>query len=213
MFSISTRTEQIIKHVKGPNVLDIGCTGHIIEVNSPYWLHGQLRQKFSNVVGIDINASNVKRLKEIGYDNVYVASAESFELQQQFDTIVAGELIEHLSNPGLFLQQARKHLVPNGRIVITTPYPFSLAYTLYALINFPRTCSNLEHTCWFCPQTMKSIAERAGLKILYWDLIEDYRFDNPAKRYNLFVRFISLFGRFLPKRLRCNTMIFVFEKI
>ena len=172
-----------------------------------------MRQRFKNVIGIDINASNVERLKRLGYDNIYIASAETFELQQQFDTIIAGELIEHLANPGLFLQQARKHLAPNGRIVITTPYPFSLAYTLYAIFKFPRTCQNNEHTCWFCPQTMKSLAERVGLKVVYWDLIEDYRLDNPAWRYKLFVRFVMLFRNFLPKRLRCNTMLFVFEKM
>ena len=116
-----------------------------------------MRQRFKNVVGIDINTSNVERLKRLGYDNIYIASAETFELQQQFDTIIAGELIEHLANPGLFLQQARKHLAPNGRIVITTPYP--------------------------------------------------------AWRYKLFVRFVMLFRNFLPKRLRCNTMLFVFEKM
>ena len=114
------RAEHIIKYVKGPCVLDVGCTGHIVEPDSPYWLHGQLRKHFPNVVGIDISADNVERLKKLGYENVYVASAEQFTLNQKFNTIVAGELIEHLSNPGLFLERAKEHLAPGGRIVITT---------------------------------------------------------------------------------------------
>lgn len=38
-----------------------------------------------------------------------------------FELIIAGELIEHLNNPGLFLERAKFHLVENGRILITTP--------------------------------------------------------------------------------------------
>ncbi|MEM3088919.1 MAG: class I SAM-dependent methyltransferase [Candidatus Bathyarchaeia archaeon] len=209
---MSIRTEQIIKYVKGPCVLDVGCTGHIVEPNSPYWVHGQLCKYFPNVVGIDISADNIEHLKSWGYENVHVASAEKFTLNQKFDTIVAGELIEHLSNPGLFLERAREHLAPDGRIVITTPYPFSLLYSLYAFFKFPRTCQNLEHTCWFCPQTIREITSRLGLRVVHWDLIEDYRPDDPSLRYRIFVKFISLCRWFLPKRLRCNTMVFVLEK-
>ena len=53
------RTDKILKWVKGPKVLDVGCTGHNVEIGSPYWLHGRLRQQFSNVVGIDVFSQNV----------------------------------------------------------------------------------------------------------------------------------------------------------
>lgn len=206
------RSFKILQYIRGPSILDVGCTGHTLEPNSPYWLHGQLRKQFSDVTGIDINASNVERLRELGYENVYVASAEQFGFDRKFDTIVAGELIEHLSNPGLFLERCREHLAPGGRIVITTPYPFSLLYVLYAFFKFPKTCQNPEHTCWFCPQTMRELAFRAKLHIVHWELIEDYRPDDPSWRYRTFVKIISLFKWFLPKRIRANGMLFILGK-
>lgn len=208
-----TRGEAIIEWTRGPAVLDVGCAGHVPEPGSSHWVHGCLQERFKILIGIDINEKNVGRLKQLGYKNIYVASAEEFKLSQKFDSIVAGELIEHLSNPGSFFLRCHEHLQPHGRIILTTPYPFSLLYVLYAILKFPKTCQNMEHVFWFCPQTFKEFAKRNGFKIVHWDLIEDYRLDDPSPRYRLFARFItSIIGRcIIPKRFRCNTMLFILE--
>jgi SAM-dependent methyltransferase len=204
----SPRTEKILHWVKGPKVLDVGCTSHTLELGSPHWLHGRLREKFSSVVGIDVSMKNVEILREHGFSNLYVQSAEEFNLSEKFDTIVAGELIEHLANPGLFLQQARQHLDDQGIVVLTTPNAFSLAYFLYAILKFPKTCHNLEHTCWFCPRTITELAERCGFKIVHFELLDDYRSDDPSFLYRQFGRVIGLLSPVLPKRLR-KTMLIV----
>jgi 2-polyprenyl-3-methyl-5-hydroxy-6-metoxy-1,4-benzoquinol methylase len=203
------RIDEIMNWVKGPKVLDVGCTGHNLEIDSPFWLHGRLRQQFPRVIGIDISSQNINILRENGFDDVYVQSAEDFDVPEKFDTIVTGELIEHLANPGLFLQRAKAHLAEKGRIVLTTPYPFSLAYTLYALFNFPKTCQNLEHTCWLCPQTLKSLAERYGLKVMHFELLEDHRPDAASRRYRAFVKLVTWLRPLLPIRLKNKTMLFV----
>jgi len=172
-----TRSDQIPSHIRGPRVLDVGCAGHLAKQNSPYWLHGKLREKFEDVVGIDIDEENVKELNALGYKNIFLASAETFTLPNKFDTIVAGDLIEHLKNPGSFLERAKEHLAEGGRVVITTPYPFSFLFTVYSMIKFPKTCSSPEHTCWFCPRTFEVLIQRCGFRVLYWDLIDDYRAD------------------------------------
>jgi 2-polyprenyl-3-methyl-5-hydroxy-6-metoxy-1,4-benzoquinol methylase len=161
--------------VRGPSVLDIGCAGQAddqrsweIEVRSAEWVHGRLRQQFPQVFGIDITEERPALLRERGFDQLYKQSAESFELPQRFDTIVAGEVIEHVASPGLFLERARAHLLPGGRIVLTTPNTFSAIAIMYALLKYPRTCSNPEHTMWFCPQTLSVLAERCGLRVLHW---------------------------------------------
>ncbi len=205
------RSEIIIKWIKGPAVLDVGCAGHVPEPGSPYWVHGRLREHFPSVIGVDINEKNIKKLKDLGYNNIHIASAESFELDQEINTIFSGELIEHLSNPGLFLQRCRNHLAPGGRVVLTTPYPFSLLYALYAFFKYPKTCQNLQHTCWFCVQTLTELVERNGFKVKHWELIGDYRHDSPAPRYRLFVRLLSILRLVIPKRLRNNTMLFILE--
>src|SRR5579863_1300913 len=203
------RTDVILKWVKGPSVLDVGCTGHTLEIGSPGWLHGRLREQFPSVVGIDISAENIDSLKKHGFNNLYVQSAESFRLAEKFDTIVAGELIEHLANPGLFLRQARAHLKATGRLVLTTPHPFSLFDIAYALFKFPRTCQNLQHTCWFCPQTMNELVGRTGLRIEHFELLDDNPPDNPSRRYRALVALRRGLGFHLPRLFAKNVMLFV----
>lgn len=204
------RAERILEWVKGPKVLDVGCTSHEVEPDSPYWLHGRLRSRFE-VTGIDISEENIESLRRRGFDRLHVASAEDFSIGERFDTVVAGELIEHLSNPGQFLARAREHLKPGGRLVVTTPYVFSLMYACYAFFKFPKTCENQQHTCWFCLRTLHEMAGRAGFRVVHEELVEDYRPDAPFPLYRLFVLFIRTLGRLLPARLRNNAMLLVLE--
>jgi 2-polyprenyl-3-methyl-5-hydroxy-6-metoxy-1,4-benzoquinol methylase len=205
----ATCAEAIVEWVKGPRVLDVGCTGHEVEAGSPYWLHGRLRERFANVMGIDISEENVRALREMGFVGVHVASAEDFELPERFETIVAGEVIEHLSNPGRFLEAARKHLEDGGRLVLTTPNPFSLLDGLYALFKYPKTCQNAQRSLWLCPRTLDELAGRAGLRVAHFELIEDYRPDDPSWRYRWFVRLVRLLRPLIPLRLRGNAMLVV----
>ncbi len=202
------RIDEILKWVKGPKVLDIGCTSHEVELGSPLWLHGRLRSRFE-VTGVDISAENIAFLRKEGFDRLHVASAEELALGERFDTVVAGELIEHLSNPGLFLARAREHLREDGRLVLTTPYVFSLMYACYAFFRYPKTCENGQHACWFCPRTLRELAARAGLRVIHEELVEDYRTDVPFPLYRVFVFLMRTAGRVLPRRMRNNALLMV----
>lgn len=206
------RSEIILEWVEGPDVLDLGCAGHEVLPDSPYWLHGKIREKFPTAFGLDYSSENIQKMKQLGFENVFVGNAEEFSFDKQFDTIVAGELIEHLSNPGKFFESCAKHLKTNGNLVITTPYAFSLLYILYAFYKYPKTCQNDEHSMWFCPETLIEIGERFGYKVKHWNLIEDYEFDNPSILYKLFARFVTSVGKIiLPRRLRNNVILCVFR--
>jgi 2-polyprenyl-3-methyl-5-hydroxy-6-metoxy-1,4-benzoquinol methylase len=206
------RLDRTLRWLKGPAILDVGCTSHNIELDSEYWLHGRIRQQYPEVTGIDFSRQNVEELQALGFSNLHVQSAEDFELGRRFDTIVAGELIEHLSRPGAFLAKAKQHLAPGGRIVVSTPNPFSLLYSMYAFLKFPNTCQNLQHACWLCPRTLTELAAREGLKVRHWELIEDYRFDDPSLAYRCFSRMMTIAAALhFPKRLTGSTMLFVLE--
>jgi SAM-dependent methyltransferase len=203
------RAEQVMPLVKGPSVLHVGCAAHAPCPGDPSWLHGSLCKRFPDTVGIDLRPDLIEQLQSLGFRNLYVANAETFELNQQFETIVAGDVVEHLSNAGSFLRQARKHLAPDGEIIVTTPFPFALLNFGFAFLRYPKTCWNVEHTCWFCPQTFSELCRRAGLRILRGDLIGTYTLDDSSAFYRAFVWMLRLFSGVLPKRLTCNTMLFV----
>lgn len=206
------RSKTILKFVKGEKILDIGCSDHKIIVNSPFWVHGVLVEKFPYVVGIDYSKENVRKMNSMGFKRIFYQDAEKMCLKEKFDTIVAGEIIEHLSNPGLFLQKAMGHLNPGGRIVLTTPYPFSLSNLIYAFLKYPKTCPNSQHTLWFCPKTIIELVKRFNFEVVHFELIADYPDKNSSFKYRILVWFIKRFFWIIPKRLRNNAMLFVLIK-
>lgn len=109
------------------------------------------------------------------------------------------------------LTQARNHLTPGRRLVLSAPSPFGLLSFLYGHFMYPKTCQNPEDACWFCIATITELSNRLGFHLSHYDLIEDYRLDDPSLRYRSIVRLVGLLGCIIPKRLRCNTMVFGLE--
>jgi SAM-dependent methyltransferase len=142
--------------IRGDSVLDVGC---VSRYGKPDWVHGLLMESFPDVVGIDIDADAVKLLRERGFE-VELANAEDFELHRQFDTIFAGELIEHLDNVHGFLASSRRHLRPGGRLVLTTPNVFYVGAFVYRWGGHGNV--HPEHTCWYCEDTLRQVIERNG---------------------------------------------------
>lgn len=210
---MTNRADRTLRWVRGPDVLDVGAAGHRPLPHSRQWLHGRLREVFPAVMGIDISEDNVKMLHNMGYQGLRVGDAQSLQMEARFDTIVGGEVIEHLEDPGRFLAGARRHLKPGGRVVLTTPYAFGLLNWVYALLRFPTTCINPEHTVWFCPTTLTEMAHREGFTVIHWELILDLPDDpNPPVALKRFVALAyEWMSLLLPDRLRCNGMLFVLK--
>jgi len=81
-----------------------------------------------------------------------------FDLERKFDIIVAGELIEHLENRGVFLENVKKHLKDNGIFFLTTPNPTSFRFFVYGLIN--REPDFEGHIKYFTYDALKLILEK-----------------------------------------------------
>ena len=209
-----SRIDQVLHETKGPSVLNLGCTGGLEEMDvafqHPGWLHGRLASEFEDLWGLDISERKVTDMLNRGFKNLHVGDAQDFELFRQFDTIVAGELIEHLPCPGSFLAASRRHLRPGGRMVVTTPNASGLANVLYAWLKFPRTVANPEHTMWFCPATLTRLAGMSGFRVCHWSLTTDYTGDTTGL-YGLFLRLHRTIGPLIPYRLRGNAIVMVME--
>lgn len=148
-------------------VLDIGCIDHSVETAlglGSGWLHSRLREVADRLVGLDLLEDDAAALtRDHGYD-IRFGDAESFDLGETFDLIVAGDLIEHLSNPGMFLERVAAHMSDDGRAVITTPNPFNIEQVVHVLFRNDLFV-NPEHALWLDPRTIHQLVSRSPLRI------------------------------------------------
>lgn len=105
-------------------VLEIGCG------TAPFLVAGS--KAFSKLIGIDIAFRwlilGKKRLEEAGLDVPLIcACAEALPFREHtFGAVVAESTIEHLRDQSCALNEARRVLIPNGWLFITTPNKFSV---------------------------------------------------------------------------------------
>ena len=110
----------------GPRVLDVGCSEGALEI--------LLARRGIEVIGVDVNADALrfarnlllqepeevaKRVKLIHGDLCHSELAVP-----AIDTVVMGEILEHLDNPAALLDRSLDFLRPGGRVIITTPFGF-----------------------------------------------------------------------------------------
>ena len=112
---------------KNISIADVGCgSGAVI-----HYLKDKLG--FKNVVGFDLNASNLKfaaRFRKIEIRNVDIFDMDT---SQKFDIIITTENIEHVSDPIKYVEQIKKIIKPGGYLFLTTPHNDKLATKLMGL--------------------------------------------------------------------------------
>jgi 2-polyprenyl-3-methyl-5-hydroxy-6-metoxy-1,4-benzoquinol methylase len=128
-------------------------------------------------LGIDIDAEAVAMVREqIGYTNVVLADlSESVPPEVQagkpWDVLVAGEIVEHLDNPVLFLAGLRAKLKGLcSEIIITVPNVFR--EDNFRRLRSGTECINSDHRYWFTPYTLAKVMTRAGFTPLRFGFVE-----------------------------------------
>lgn len=150
---------------KGKTVLDLGCADHGAETDAvDTWLHRHIMENAASVLGLDILESTVEEFRARGY-NMISGDAVSATLDRQFDLVVAGELIEHVDNPGGLIANMARHLNPDGRLVLTTPHVFFLQHIIMFLLGLNEKFLHPEHVAWYCQQTLRALVERNGCEM------------------------------------------------
>lgn len=157
MSKIYKNKRELIDDVIKPSdtVLDIGFLGQGVTEADENWPHKLLRNKAKDVYGLDLNIGAAY----LGNDHYQEGSAENFQFGIKFDVIFAGDLIEHLSNPGLFLSSCLNNLKEGGALIITTPNCFNL-FNLAGKMTNREPAVNKDHTCYFNEKTLIALLKK-----------------------------------------------------
>ncbi len=138
----------LLQQVAGKRVLEFGASGP---------MHDGIVKAASQVLGVDrIDADGVTGFD---LDDVSLDGLPHTDQALRPHVIVCGEVLEHLANPGWFLQRLKKQYagVP---VVITVPNAHSRAGFKHA----EKGCDNVnaDHVSWYSWKTMTLLLGRYG---------------------------------------------------
>ncbi len=115
---VLARYQQIIKNIPGNNhqkILDIGCGDGVLLNLVSYRTSAQL-------YGVDTSQISLNYAKTKVKAEFMLASAEKLPFKNNFfDTVLAAEIIEHLTHPELMLAEIKRVLKPDGKLILSTP--------------------------------------------------------------------------------------------
>ena len=181
------RVEFIKAACSGKSVLHLGCT------NWPYTqeaiehdmlLHNELETISAELYGFDFDQEGIDELSRHGVINLYRADLEKLEevpLDRKFEVIVAGEIIEHLNNPGLFMEGIKRFMSPETELLITTVNAYcGMRFWFYGLRGKRGIAEPVhpDHVAYYSYSTLSLLIERHRLKVkdfLFYDIGTEHR--------------------------------------
>ena len=111
------RNVKSLNCLSGLRILDIGCGAGL--------LCEPLTRLGAQVIGVDASASNIAVAKlhaEKGHLSIdyRCTTVEQMDVRERFDVVLAMEVVEHVSDVGLFLSRCAAMLKPGGLMVVST---------------------------------------------------------------------------------------------
>ena len=85
---------------------------------------------YHELVGLDVSQKMAEFVKRVTGIKVMIEQFENFEWHTPFSLIHMSHVIEHIPDPNLWLQHARKLLAKDGILVINVPNKLGLSYKL-----------------------------------------------------------------------------------
>jgi 2-polyprenyl-3-methyl-5-hydroxy-6-metoxy-1,4-benzoquinol methylase len=170
-----SRWDFLLKKCTNKSVLHLGCIGEtdcspeekLHTFRTGRALHANLLRVASDVVGIDLNADAVHLVRtKAGVNDLMVGDVEHLEtvnLGRTFQLIVFGDLIEHLSSPGLALDGIRRFMSLESELIISTPNAFSLPANIRYTLGRHR--EGAEHVAAYSKFTLPTILARHGFQL------------------------------------------------
>jgi len=133
------------------NILDVGCgSGHFLKVSM---------EKGWNAHGTEISSSAVDQLSRLGIKSFFGRLESAKYPDEFFDVVYCSEVIEHLLNPIMLLNEIGRIVRRGGLLYVTTPNFNSLSRKV---LGSRWRVIGKEHICYFTPKTLSRAARTAG---------------------------------------------------
>lgn len=155
----------------GKRMLDIGMVNHTRLNWHSEWRHQRFAKMAAYCLGIDILEAMIDQLAKEGYNVRTVDATSDTDLGERFDLIFGGDVIEHVDSSVGLMKFAARHLAPGGRILMSTPNPFSRKF-VRQFRKQKAIVVNLDHVAWVTPTMAIEIAHRSGLVLTQLHLIK-----------------------------------------
>lgn len=147
MFHFIPTAESVTRHIwieqqcKDQHVLDVGGSGPLSEIIQRVAKSHQTVDKHDADYCVDLDKEPIP---VIGGTTL----------------VVCGEVIEHLSNPGFFLDGLRSYHVP---IIFTVPNAFAAVGRRHILKGIENV--NADHVCYYSYYTFSNLLKRHGFEV------------------------------------------------
>ncbi len=135
-----------------------------LNMESRVWLHEHLAQTAQELVGIDLDTTGVEAARAQGYEAYAIDCCDQAAVEAAgiapADVVVAGEVIEHLDDPGSFLAGVHHLVAPGGVLVVTTPNATGWINAFALLANLE--VNHPDHVVMFTCHTLDAMLRRHG---------------------------------------------------
>jgi 2-polyprenyl-3-methyl-5-hydroxy-6-metoxy-1,4-benzoquinol methylase len=192
---------QMIKSFMQGKILDVGC--------NEGFLHRYLLETGMDIHGLDQRRTEFK-------ENVTKGDAEKMPFRGgSFDTIIGGELMEHLRNPDKFLSESFRVLRKGGILILTTPNRdawLNLIAGNYYHKEPQKKYKFQNHIHIFNETELKEAVSKAGFRLVFFDYLP-YDLDGVGgDRITRLIYLRKLIHHLVPSKNREN-MFLVAKKV
>ena len=193
-FGLDPKVQEPLKKI---NILDIGCGGGL--------LCEPLKRLGATITGIDASKNNIEiakfHAKEMNLNINYIkCSPENLKFKNKFNVILNMEVVEHVSNVDLFIQNCSAIIEKNGIMFVATinknlkSYLYAILGAEYILKWLPIGTHDWEK--FLTPQELEMIAIRNNFTI---DEMVGMKFNLFSKEWyksaDVSVNYISTFSK------------------
>lgn len=161
---VVARVPELLRLSRGKRVLHLGCADvPYTDQRGDALLHKQLAgvTERDDLWGLDVSAEGVERLRRMGFDHIVCGDVEELRTYAgvpTFDLVLAGELLEHLANPGLFLQSVASIMGERTELILTTPNASSFKGFMRAAFRQEKV--HPDHNYYFSYRTLAQILQK-----------------------------------------------------